>query len=96
VGVVIARDDCNKFTYIAPMELLIDDIKETLGAREVGLPPRHLKREQTLDTPIAKPSKMSQMASAISRSIAQGKLEPATASREGKMSISPTTVPSFG
>jgi len=38
VGVVIARDDTQNVTYISPMELIFEDIKETLGARDVGLP----------------------------------------------------------
>lgn len=38
VGVVIARSETQNVTYISPMELVVDDIKATLGARDVGLP----------------------------------------------------------
>jgi hypothetical protein len=37
-GVVIARSETQSVTYISPMELVVDDIKTTLGARDVGLP----------------------------------------------------------
>lgn len=52
-GHVLARCSIKRVSYIVPMELLLEDIKETLGAKSVRLPSVATEVNQLLDEALA-------------------------------------------